>query len=154
MLLRRTAVGQSCPLGKKRCDALDQRRQRHGLLHLIWESLFARLFEVRIEFQGGFFDEKNYLGLGLTASSRRQGFFTPYFKANRFVALNGPTDLVPGIKSIATPGHTAGHSTCVVESKGQKLVLWGDLIHVAAVQFDEPVVTIQFDTDTDTDTDG
>ena len=67
------------------------------------------------------------------------------------MALNGPTDLVPGIKSIATPGHTAGHSTCVVESKGQKLVLWGDLIHVAAVQFDEPAVTIQFDTDTDTD---
>jgi hypothetical protein len=35
----------------------------------------------------------------------------------------------------------------VVESKGQKLVLWGDLMHVAAVQFADPSVTIQFDTD-------
>jgi hypothetical protein len=34
-----------------------------------------------------------------------------------------------------------------VESKGQKLMLWGDLMHVAAVQFAEPAVTIQFDTD-------
>jgi hypothetical protein len=34
-----------------------------------------------------------------------------------------------------------------VESKGQKLVLWGDMMHVAAVQFPEPSVTIQFDTD-------
>jgi hypothetical protein len=33
-----------------------------------------------------------------------------------------------------------------VESKGQKLVLWGDLLHVAAVQFNDPSVTIAFDT--------
>ena len=32
-----------------------------------------------------------------------------------------------------------------VESKGEKLMLWGDLMHVAAVQFDNPSVTIQFD---------
>ena len=35
----------------------------------------------------------------------------------------------------------------VVESRGQKLLLWGDLMHVAAVQFPEPSVTIKFDTD-------
>jgi sRNA-binding carbon storage regulator CsrA len=35
----------------------------------------------------------------------------------------------------------------VVESRGQKLVLIGDLIHVAAVQFDNPQVTIGFDSD-------
>jgi glyoxylase-like metal-dependent hydrolase (beta-lactamase superfamily II) len=34
-----------------------------------------------------------------------------------------------------------------VESKGQKLMVWGDLIHVAAVQFPEPQVTITFDVD-------
>ena len=27
------------------------------------------------------------------------------------------------------------------------MVLWGDLVHVAAVQFSEPSVTIQFDVD-------
>ena len=86
-----------------------------------------------------------------------KGFFqgamaslNPYVKANRFVAFDGPTDLVPGVKATATRGHTAGHSTYVVESKGQKLVLWGDLIHVAAVQFDAPAVTIQFDSDSKT----
>jgi hypothetical protein len=35
----------------------------------------------------------------------------------------------------------------VVESKGEKLVLWGDLMHVAAVQFDNPEVTIKFDSE-------
>jgi hypothetical protein len=32
-------------------------------------------------------------------------------------------------------------------SKGQKLVLLGDLLHVQGVQFDDPGVGIQFDTD-------
>jgi hypothetical protein len=54
---------------------------------------------------------------------------------------------VPGIKAIPAHGHTAGHSTYKIESKGQTLVLWGDLMHVAAVQFENPSVTIQFDTD-------
>jgi glyoxylase-like metal-dependent hydrolase (beta-lactamase superfamily II) len=88
------------------------------------------------------------------APADSKGFFqgamaslNPYVKAGKFSAFDGATDLVPGVKAIATRGHTAGHSTYVVESKGQKLVLWGDLIHVAAVQFDDPSVTIQFDSD-------
>jgi glyoxylase-like metal-dependent hydrolase (beta-lactamase superfamily II) len=83
-----------------------------------------------------------------------KGFFqgamaslNPYVKANRFSAFDGNTDLVPGIKAMASRGHTAGHSTYVVESRGQKLVIWGDLIHVAAVQFDDPSVTIAFDSE-------
>jgi hypothetical protein len=35
----------------------------------------------------------------------------------------------------------------VVESRGQKLVLWGDVVHVAAVQFEHPSVTIGYDVD-------
>ena len=35
----------------------------------------------------------------------------------------------------------------VVESKGQKMAVLGDLMHVAAVQFVNPSVTIEFDTD-------
>jgi glyoxylase-like metal-dependent hydrolase (beta-lactamase superfamily II) len=36
----------------------------------------------------------------------------------------------------------------VVESKGQKLVVWGDLVHVASVQFGHPEVLMNFDSDT------
>jgi glyoxylase-like metal-dependent hydrolase (beta-lactamase superfamily II) len=71
----------------------------------------------------------------------------PYVSAGKFKPFNGDTELVPGIRAVATPGHTAGHTVYVVESKGQKLVLWGDLMHVAAVQFPDPAVTIQYDTD-------
>ena len=71
----------------------------------------------------------------------------PYIAAGRFKPFDGDTELVPGVKALASRGHTPGHSTYVVESKGEKLVLWGDLMHVAAVQFATPPVTIQFDSD-------
>jgi glyoxylase-like metal-dependent hydrolase (beta-lactamase superfamily II) len=71
----------------------------------------------------------------------------PYVAAGKFKPFNGDVELVPGIHALATPGHTPGHTVYSVESKGQKLVLWGDLMHVAAVQFSDPAVTIAFDTD-------
>jgi len=91
------------------------------------------------------------------ASGEMKGFFqgaqaslNPYVAAGRFKPFDGDTELMPGIKAVAAPGHTPGHSTYLVESQGQKLALWGDLMHVAAVQFANPSVTIQFDTDSKT----
>ena len=88
------------------------------------------------------------------APAEMKGFFqgaqaslNPYVTAGKFKPFDGNTELVPGIKAVAAHGHTPGHSTYLVESQGQKLVLWGDLMHVAAVQFANPSVTIQFDTD-------
>ena len=71
----------------------------------------------------------------------------PYMDAGRFKPFDGNTELVPGVRAVAARGHTPGHTTYVVESNGQKLALWGDLLHVAAVQFPNPAVTIAFDTD-------
>ena len=71
----------------------------------------------------------------------------PYVKASHFSTFEGSIPLVPGIKAVATHGHTAGHSAYMVESKGQKLLRWGDVVHAAAVRFDDPAVTIEFDRD-------
>ena len=72
---------------------------------------------------------------------------SPYSDAGKLNPFEGDTELVPGIKAVTRYGHTPGHTTYVVESKGQKLVLLGDLLHVQAVQFDDPSVTIDFDSD-------
>ncbi len=69
----------------------------------------------------------------------------PYVAAGRLKAFTGTTDLVPGIRAVAANGHTPGHTVYEVGSQGQKLLLWGDLMHVAAVQFPDPKVTITFD---------
>lgn len=71
----------------------------------------------------------------------------PYIAAGKYQPFTGDTELVPGIRSVSTIGHTAGHTSYVVESQGQKLVVLGDLIHVAAVQFPDPSMGIMFDSD-------
>jgi glyoxylase-like metal-dependent hydrolase (beta-lactamase superfamily II) len=84
------------------------------------------------------------------AKSNFQGPMTalePYIKAGRFKTFDAGSELVPGVRNYPTHGHTPGHSSYVVESKGQKLVVIGDLIHVGAVQLADPTVTIQFDSD-------
>lgn len=68
----------------------------------------------------------------------------------RFKPFDGNKDgveIVPGVKAFPAYGHTPGHTNYVAESQGQKMMFWGDLMHVAAVQFAEPSVTVQFDSD-------
>ncbi|MFG6463478.1 MBL fold metallo-hydrolase [Roseateles sp. DXS20W] len=70
--------------------------------------------------------------------------------AGRFKPFEGSpagVEIAPGVKAFPAYGHTPGHSNFVAESKGQKMMFWGDLMHVAAVQFPDPSVTIQFDSD-------
>jgi glyoxylase-like metal-dependent hydrolase (beta-lactamase superfamily II) len=88
------------------------------------------------------------------ASADAKGYFqgamasvNPYVAAGKYRPFDTDGELMPGVRSIATPGHTAGHTSYLVESKGQKLMVIGDLIHVAAVQFPDPGVTIAFDSD-------
>jgi glyoxylase-like metal-dependent hydrolase (beta-lactamase superfamily II) len=88
------------------------------------------------------------------APADNKGFFqgamasmNPYVAAGKFKSFSGNTDLVPGVRAQVSYGHTPGHSFYVVESKGEKLMLWGDVMHAAAVQFMSPAVTIGFDSD-------
>jgi glyoxylase-like metal-dependent hydrolase (beta-lactamase superfamily II) len=71
----------------------------------------------------------------------------PYVKAGHFATFEGDAEILPGIKPVAENGHTPGHTGYLFESKGQKLLIWGDVVHNAAVQFPQPKVTIEFDTD-------
>jgi glyoxylase-like metal-dependent hydrolase (beta-lactamase superfamily II) len=71
----------------------------------------------------------------------------PYVKAGKLRPFDGATELFPGIRSVPAYGHTPGHTAYMVESRGQKLLLWGDIIHVAEVQFADPDISIKYDVD-------
>lgn len=85
--------------------------------------------------------------------SKKNGFreatakVKPYVDAGKVKTFDGDSQLFPGIRSIAAPGHTPGHSFYAIESKGEKMVFWGDIMHVAEVQFPNPAITITFDVD-------
>lgn len=71
----------------------------------------------------------------------------PYVAAGRLRTFDGETELFPGIRSVPSYGHTPGHTAYRIDSKGETLLLWGDTIHLAEVQFADPAVTIDYDVD-------
>ena len=70
----------------------------------------------------------------------------PYKAAGRFVPFDDGPELEPGIRAIPAPGHTPGHTAFMLESTGQKLLVWGDVVHVAPIQFPDPAVSVEYDT--------
>lgn len=56
-------------------------------------------------------------------------------------------ELFPGVSPIAAFGHTPGHTLFLIESGGQKLLIWGDLMHVQDIQFPRPDISVTYDMD-------
>ncbi|WP_052279046.1 MBL fold metallo-hydrolase [Solidesulfovibrio magneticus] len=71
----------------------------------------------------------------------------PYAAAGRLVTFEAGQDVVPGIASRPSTGHTPGHTFYVLDSQGQRLVFWGDTVHVAEAQFPCPELAIEYDID-------
>lgn len=71
----------------------------------------------------------------------------PYIRQGKWKTFTPGMQLAHGIKVIAAPGHTPGHTAIAVESDGARLLIWGDLVHSHAVQFARPDVGFDFDVD-------
>jgi len=72
----------------------------------------------------------------------------PYLNGSlRTVGSNA--EVFPGISLLECAGHTPGHSTWLIESAGQKMIIWGDLAHVPEIQVAKPEISMSFDYDPD-----
>ncbi|WP_414832150.1 MBL fold metallo-hydrolase [Afifella sp. YEN Y35] len=71
----------------------------------------------------------------------------PYEAAGRLHFFTGETALFPEITAIPASGHTPGHSFYRIASQGQHVLVVGDIVHAAEVQFAHPNVTADFDAD-------
>jgi glyoxylase-like metal-dependent hydrolase (beta-lactamase superfamily II) len=56
-------------------------------------------------------------------------------------------EVLPGITARLAPGHTPGHTNWLIESGGERLLIWGDIVHLAAVQLARPDAHLVFDVD-------
>lgn len=76
-----------------------------------------------------------------------------FIPAKRALAAHGDrlqpfepgAELTPGIRSVPAVGHTPGRSCYLVSSGQARLLLLGDTMHVAPVQFPRPEITVAFD---------
>jgi len=76
-----------------------------------------------------------------------RSLFEPYLSAGKLQSFDEDMELVRGIRSLATHGHTPGHTSYVVESQGQTLIVMGDLVLMGALQFAYPSLDSSFDAD-------
>jgi glyoxylase-like metal-dependent hydrolase (beta-lactamase superfamily II) len=56
-------------------------------------------------------------------------------------------EVMPGITAVMRPGHTPGHTNWLLQSGGQRLLMWGDIVHLASVQIARPDCHLIFDYD-------
>jgi glyoxylase-like metal-dependent hydrolase (beta-lactamase superfamily II) len=83
--------------------------------------------------------------------------FKPFFEGARKAAklyasrtrkiVSG--EIAPGLTAVPAPGHTPGHAMLRVGTGAQGLLIWGDVVHTAALQIPHPEWGISFDTDGD-----
>jgi glyoxylase-like metal-dependent hydrolase (beta-lactamase superfamily II) len=69
----------------------------------------------------------------------------PYAEAGRFKTFDDGAEVIPGFRSIATAGHTPGHTSYLMGRGDDAVLLWGDIVHFHAVQLQHPEVTIEVD---------
>ncbi|WP_449257154.1 AidB family quorum-quenching N-acyl homoserine lactonase [Bosea sp. (in: a-proteobacteria)] len=60
-----------------------------------------------------------------------------------------PGPVLPGVALIPLPGHSFGHSGYLVGDGDRSLLLWGDALHLGALQAADPAIGMVYDLDAD-----
>ena len=91
--------------------------------------------------------------LATAPAARRPGMekaqtnLEPYKQADKLKIFDGARSLMPGVDVVPAYGHTPGHTAYMLDSKGQRLLVWGDIMHVQQLQLPNPNVSLVFDVD-------
>ena len=56
-------------------------------------------------------------------------------------------EAIAGVSARLAPGHTPGHTSWLVQSGGQVMLAWGDLIHIAHIHLPSPHIAMEYDLD-------
>lgn len=120
-----------------------------GLIDGQGNAVFANAQIIVGQSEYGFWHDDAIMA-SVPESSR--GFFqiarntvAPY--QDRLILHTDEQEVLPGLTSLPLPGHTPGHAGYLLQSGTEQLLFWGDLIHITALQFATPEITIAFDTD-------
>lgn len=114
---------------------------------IVFANAVVHVNQKEVDFWSGHVTPKDGESGGVSANRGAYLAMKPYLDAGKVKTFLGNVELFPEIKTVEFAGHTPGHTVFVLESKGEKLVFWGDLIHIAAVQLEHPDLLNDFDFD-------
>lgn len=66
---------------------------------------------------------------------------------NDLILLTGDVEVVPGVRAMATPGHSPGHTVYAVTSGEHTMIVWGDLCHHQVLLLQRPDWNFVYDHD-------
>lgn len=78
------------------------------------------------------------------AAKRIQSVFPGWSNIRQF---EGEIEVVPGVRAISTPGHTAGHTSYHIGSGSSQLIVLGDVTNIRALNVSNPGWHLAFDAD-------
>ena len=120
-----------------------------GLIHADGSKVFTKAEIVVHEAEYNYWMDEN--NISKDADENEQAYFmlgkaalTPYESSIRTFS-NSESEPVHGIKAIEAPGHTPGHTAYLIQSSGDKLLIWGDTVHNATIQLLRPDEKLKMD---------
>ncbi|NKE43864.1 MBL fold metallo-hydrolase [Roseomonas frigidaquae] len=122
-----------------------------GLLTADGAALFPRAELLVAEAEAAYWSDP---GEETRAPAPLRPFFAPARAVlaaygNRVRRIGVETEVAPGIRTMAIPGHTPGHLGVHVASGNAQFLIWGDVVHAQSLQFARPDWSISFDSDPD-----
>ena len=122
----------------------------NGLTDAQGKAVFPRAELVINEAELNFFDDEDSCS---RTPEPAQAFFAaariaiaPYRERIRTVR-NGA--VLAGVTAMTLPGHTPGHTAWLIESSGDAVLIWGDIVHMPALQLAAPQAGTVVDIDID-----
>ncbi|MDR2366963.1 MAG: MBL fold metallo-hydrolase [Deltaproteobacteria bacterium] len=91
-------------------------------------------------------EDEYWLG-GNDRGQQAQKSINPYKSSDRYKLFSPGDEVLPGVKAVELYGHTPGHVGFLFEGGDEDFLAWGDIIHIAYVQFKYPEATMQYDVD-------
>ena len=105
----------------------------------------AQIYTTDADFK--FWTDEKLLGTPAQASART-AIKNLLPNKDRLVMYKDGEEIFPGIHAMATPGHTVGHTSFMIESAGQSLFFTGD-VALHEIMLENPKIAVSFDTDPD-----
>lgn len=120
----------------------------NGLIDAAGEAIFPNAELVLHEREAEFWidrdaapDDPERVRKGRNMAKRATG---PYRNRMRRV---GDGKVFPSVSAVLQAGHTPGHTGWLLESEEDRLLIWGDIVHLASVQVPRPDAALVFDVD-------
>lgn len=94
-----------------------------------------------------FLDSRNAAASGYDSKYFYEAIETvkPYVEAGKVASFSGRSEILPGLVAEIHSGHTPGSAFYTLTNGREQITFIGDIIHVAAIQFPHPEVTIVYD---------